>query len=141
MFDLSIEKLFILAVVALFVLGPERLPTAAVWLARTLRQIKNYTNEANQKIRSQLGPEFDEIRAPLDDLRSDLAGMRNWRNPRAALLRHLRDDPFSRDDLFPPYRYPPLLPEGWEPTPPPQPASPPPPLAPGERPPIDPDAT
>jgi sec-independent protein translocase protein TatB len=134
MFDLSIEKLFILAVVALFVLGPERLPTAAVWLARTLRQIKNYTNDANQKIRSQLGPEFDEIRAPLNDLRSDLAGMRSWRDPRAALLRHLRDDP------FPPYRYPPLLPEDWEPTPPQQPASPP-PLAPGERPPIDLDAT
>jgi sec-independent protein translocase protein TatB len=141
MFDLSIEKLFILAVVALFVLGPERLPTAAVWLARTLRQIKNYTNDANQKIRSQLGPEFDEIRAPLDDLRSDLAGLRSWRNPRTALLRHLRDDP------FPPYHYPPLLPEDWEPTlptqpaRPTQPASPPPPLAPGERPPIDPDAT
>ncbi|HWR47880.1 MAG TPA: twin-arginine translocase TatA/TatE family subunit [Pseudonocardiaceae bacterium] len=134
MFDLSIEKLFILAVVALFVLGPERLPTAAVWLARTLRQIKNYTNDANQKIRSQLGPEFDEIRAPLDDLRSDLAGLRGWRDPRAALFRHLRDDP------FPPYRYPPPLPEDWEPTLPPQPASPR-PLAPGERPPIDPDAT
>jgi sec-independent protein translocase protein TatB len=41
-FDLSIEKLLILAVVALFVLGPERLPAAATWLARTLRQIKNF---------------------------------------------------------------------------------------------------
>jgi sec-independent protein translocase protein TatB len=51
MLDLSVEKLFILAVVALFVLGPERLPTAAVWLARTLRQIKDYTSDANQKIR------------------------------------------------------------------------------------------
>jgi Sec-independent protein translocase protein TatA len=38
--DLSIEELFILAVVALFVLGRERLPSAAAWLARTLRQIK-----------------------------------------------------------------------------------------------------
>lgn len=137
MFDLSIEKLFILAVVALFVLGPERLPAAAAWLARTLRQIKDYTNDANQKIRSQLGPEFDEIRAPLDDLRSDLAGLRSWRDPRAALLRHLRDDP------IPPYRYPPLLPElpeDWKPIPHQQPAGPP-PLAPGERPPFDPDAT
>ena len=53
MFDLSIEKLLILAVVALFVLGPERLPTAATFLARTLRQIKNYANDANQKIRSE----------------------------------------------------------------------------------------
>lgn len=82
MLDLSIEKLFILAVVALFVLGPERLPAAAAWMSRTLRQIKNYATDANQTIRSELGPEFDEIRAPLDDLRSDLASLRTWRDPR-----------------------------------------------------------
>ena len=55
MFDLSIEKLLFLAVAALFVLGPEKLPTAATWLARTLRQIRNYANDANQKIRSESG--------------------------------------------------------------------------------------
>jgi hypothetical protein len=27
------------------------------------RQIKNYANEANEKIRHELGPEFDEVRA------------------------------------------------------------------------------
>jgi sec-independent protein translocase protein TatB len=62
MFDLSVEKLFILAIVALFVLGPQRLPIAAAWLARTLRQIKNFANDANQKLRNQLGPELDELR-------------------------------------------------------------------------------
>ncbi len=135
MFDLSIEKLLILAVVALFVLGPERLPAAATWLARTLRQIKNYANDANQKIRSELGPEFDEIRAPLDDLRSDLAGVRTWRDPRSALINHLRDDPIKPNHYAPP-------PGGWRPTPHHQPARPPPqPLAVGERPPFDPDAT
>ncbi|MBV9164454.1 MAG: twin-arginine translocase TatA/TatE family subunit [Pseudonocardiales bacterium] len=140
MLDLSIEKLFILAVVALFVLGPERLPTAAAWLARTLRQIKDYTYDANQKIRSELGPEFDEIRAPLDDLRSELGGLRTWRNPRTALLRHLRDDPIA------PFRYPPPLDsweplDNWEPIAHQQPDSSPLPLAAGERPPIDPEAT
>ncbi|MGB6162226.1 MAG: twin-arginine translocase TatA/TatE family subunit [Pseudonocardiaceae bacterium] len=134
MFDLGIEKLFILAVVALFILGPERLPTAAAWLARTLRQLKNYANDANEKIRSELGPGFDEMREPLDDLRSELGGLRTWRNPRAALLRHLSDDPIA------PYRYPPPL-DGWEPTLNKYPVGPPLPLAPGERPPIDPDAT
>jgi sec-independent protein translocase protein TatB len=133
MFDLSIEKLFILAVVALFILGPERLPAAATWLAKTIRQIKDYTNDANQMIRSHLGPEFDEIREPLSDLRSDLAGLRTWRNPRTALLRHLRDDP------IPPY-YPPL-PDSWELPSHKRLAGPSPPLVPGERPPIDPDAT
>jgi len=133
--DLSIEKLFILAVVALFVLGPERLPAAAAWMARTLRQIKNYATDANQKIRSELGPEFDEIRAPLDDLRSDLAGLRTWRDPRTALIDHLRDDPIKPNRYAPP-------PAGWGATPNPQPASPSPrPLAAGERPPFDAEAT
>jgi sec-independent protein translocase protein TatB len=133
-FDLSIEKLLILAAVALFVLGPEKLPTAATWLARTLRQIKNYANDANQKIRSEIGPEFDEIRAPLNELRSDLAGWSTWHDPRAALHHHLRDAITS-------HAYPPP-PSGWEPAPNPQPDSPlPRPLAAGERPPIDPNAT
>jgi sec-independent protein translocase protein TatB len=70
MFDLSLEKLFILGVVALFVLGPERLPTAAAWLARTLRHIKDFANDANRKLRSELGPEFDELRPALNDLRN-----------------------------------------------------------------------
>lgn len=35
MFGLSIEKIVVLVVVALFVLGPERLPAAAAWLGKT----------------------------------------------------------------------------------------------------------
>lgn len=135
MFDLSIEKLFILAVVALFVLGPERLPAAAAWLARALRQIKTYANDANQQLRSELGPEFDEIRSPLHDLRSDLAGFRTWRDPRAAVIHHLLDDPIG------PHRYPPPA-GGGDPPANQQPiGSPSRPLATGERPPIDTDAT
>lgn len=116
MFDLSIEKLLILAVVALFVLGPERLPTAAIWLARTLRQLKTFATDANQKLRNELGPEFDEIRAPLNDLRSDLAGLRTWRDPGAAVMHHLTDEPITLHH-------------------------PPPPLPASKRPPFDPDAT
>ncbi|MBV9141579.1 MAG: twin-arginine translocase TatA/TatE family subunit [Pseudonocardiales bacterium] len=142
MLDLSIEKLFILAVVALFVLGPERLPSAAAWLARTIRQIKDYTYDANEKIRSQLGPQFDEIREPLEDLRSELSGLRRWRrSPSSALLRELRDDPLGSFPYSPP-PLPPLPPLGsWRPTLPEPLAKTKPPLAPGERPPIDPEAT
>jgi sec-independent protein translocase protein TatB len=122
-------------VVALFVLGPERLPTAATWLARTLRQIKTYASDTQQKMRSEIGPEFDQIRAPLDELRSDLTGWRTWRDPRTALLHHLRDDPTT------PHHYPSPS-DPWQPTTNPQPPLPAPqPLTPGQRPPFDPDAT
>ena len=97
MFDLSPEKLFILAIAALLVLGSERLPTAASWLAKTLRQIKNYAADANHRIRTELGPEFDELREPLNDLTTDGTPLGTWRDPRAALIHHLRDDPVTAD--------------------------------------------
>jgi len=96
-FDLSPEKLFILAIAALLVLGSERLPTAASWLAKTLRQIKNYAADANHRIRTELGPEFDELREPLNDLTTDGTPLGTWRDPRAALIHHLRDDPVTAD--------------------------------------------
>jgi Sec-independent protein translocase protein TatA len=48
-FDLSIEKLLILAVVALFVLGPEKLPTAATLVSPN--------PPTNQKLRQRRQPE------------------------------------------------------------------------------------
>jgi len=135
MFDLSVEKLFILAIVALLVLGPERLPTAATWLARTLRQIKNFASNTNQQLRSELGPELDQLRPTLNDLRNDLAGLQSWRDPRTTLLRHLSDDPAnsSHDPAAPSEAPPPSNPQLDSP--------PPRPLTINERPPIDPDAT
>jgi sec-independent protein translocase protein TatB len=117
MLDLSVEKLAILAVAALFILGPERLPTVAATLARTIRQIKNYTTQANHQLRRELGPEFDEIRALMNNLRSDLADLQTWQDP--------HHDP------------PPTAPN---PTPNPHPANSP-PLTARQRPPIDLDAT
>lgn len=133
MFDLSPEKLFILAAVALFVLGPERLPAAASWLARTIRQIKNYATDANQQIRSELGPELDDIRRPLNDLRTDWAQLRSWREPHTALIHHQHDDSITPDRD-------PSSSGGW-PLPQQQADTRPRQLAAGQRPPIDPDAT
>ena len=127
MFDsIGWGEILVLVVVGLFVLGPERLPSAAAWLGRTMRQVREYATGAREQLRSELGPEFDELRKPLEDLRSirDL-------NPRRMVTKHLLDD----DDVKP---------NGYSaPYTPPAPAVPPAPrpLEPGERPPIDPDAT
>ena len=67
--------------------------------------------------------------------RSDLVGLRTWRDSRAALIDHLRDDPNKPNCDAPP-------PDGWGATPHQQPASRSPrPLATGQRPPFDPEAT
>ena len=123
-------EILVLVVAGLFILGPERLPSAAAWLGKTVKQVREYAGGARDQLRRELGPEFDELRKPLEDLR----GLRDF-NPRNAVRRTLFDDD------------PPLKPNGFAPTTngstaaTPPPPLPPAPLTPGERPPIDPDAT
>ncbi|GAA4841500.1 Sec-independent protein translocase protein TatB [Saccharopolyspora rosea] len=132
MFDsVGWPELLILVVVGLFVLGPERLPQAAAWLGRTVRQVKEYATGAREQIRSELGPEFDELRKPLEDLR----GIRNF-NPRTAVTKHLFDGENPLDGIFDD-----TATNGHRPEAPKPPAEQPRPLSPGERPPYDSDAT
>ncbi len=93
MFDLSFEKIVVLVVVALFVLGPERLPAAAVWVGKTIRQVKGFAATANEQLQAEMGPELDHLRQPLAELRAPLQELRALRDPRAAVMRHLLADP------------------------------------------------
>lgn len=86
MFGISIEHLLILAVVGLFILGPERIPEAAAWLGRTTRLIRRYVGGAREQIKAELGPDFDELRDTMGSLNS-------WRqmNPAATVRKTLFD--------------------------------------------------
>jgi sec-independent protein translocase protein TatB len=131
-------EILVLVVAGLFILGPERLPSAAAWVGRTVRQVREYATGAREQLSRELGPEFDELRKPLEDLR----GLRDF-SPRNAVRRTFWDDvPAGHKPNVP------EKPNGYAPPPNgssarqlPAPATPPAPLAPGERPPIDPDAT
>ncbi len=129
MFDnVGWAEVMLMLLAGLFVLGPERLPSAAAWLGRTVRQLREYASGAREQLRSELGPEFDELRRPLEDLRS----IRNL-DPRRAVTRQLFD---GFDDERPLE----FKPNGY--APPPGPTGPVVrPLQPGERAPFDPDAT
>src|SRR5438270_9712443 len=70
MFGISLEHLLILAVVGLFILGPQRLPEAAAWLGRTTRLIRQYVSGAREQIKAELGPDFDELRDTMGSLNS-----------------------------------------------------------------------
>jgi sec-independent protein translocase protein TatB len=67
-----------LAVVALLVLGPDKLPKFASDAARFLHQVRKMANTARDDVRRELGPELQGI--SLEDL-----------NPRTALRKHVLD--------------------------------------------------
>lgn len=79
-------EIAVLLFAGLFILGPERLPGAAAWLGRTVKQVREYATGAREQLKDELGPEFDELRKPLADLQQ-LRGL----NPRTALTKHLFD--------------------------------------------------
>lgn len=89
MFGMGMGELLVLAVVGLFVLGPERLPAAIRWVSGAVGHAKDYLETAKEQMNS---PEFDDIRRPLAELREPLAELRAA-DPRRALRRHLLDPP------------------------------------------------
>ena len=60
-FGLSFEKLFIIAVIAVFLLGPDRLPYYASQLARLTRSLRDLANGAKDRMREEMGPDFDDV--------------------------------------------------------------------------------
>jgi sec-independent protein translocase protein TatB len=75
-FDLSLPKLLILAVLALVVFGPNELPKMAAQAGRLLRELRRIAEGAKADLREGLGPEFADF--DIDDL-----------NPRRFVQKHL----------------------------------------------------
>jgi sec-independent protein translocase protein TatB len=78
-FDLSIGKLLILAVVALIIFGPNELPKMASQAGRALRDLRRIAEGAKNDLREGLGPEFADL--DLEDL-----------NPKRFVQKHLFDE-------------------------------------------------
>src|SRR5580658_1930638 len=58
---LTPDKLVIIAIVAVFVLGPERLPHYATQLARLVKSVREMANGARDRMREELGDDFDDL--------------------------------------------------------------------------------
>jgi sec-independent protein translocase protein TatB len=78
-FDLSLTKIAVLAVIALVIFGPEQLPKIAAQAGRALRDLRRLANTATQDLREGLGPEFKDF--DVTDL-----------HPRNFVRKHLLDD-------------------------------------------------
>ena len=114
MFDLSLPKLLVLAVIALVIFGPDKLPTIASQVGRALRDLRKIAEGAKNDLRDGLGPEFADFE--IEDL-----------NPKRVVHKHLSGD-LNAD-------------QGAQQQPARQAAANGTPLRPGERPPSDPNVT
>ena len=114
MFDLSIPKLLLLAVIALVIFGPNELPKIASQAGRALRDLRRIAEGAKNDLREGLGPEFAGFE--IEDL-----------NPRRFVQKHLAGD-LSADQETQQQSTRQATANGAL-------------LTPGERPPFDPDAT
>jgi len=116
LFDLSIPKLLVLAVIALVIFGPHELPKIASQAGRALRDLRKIAEGAKNDLREGLGPEFADF--DIEDL-----------NPKRFVQKHLLDDMNGDSNrVTTPAAAEPAQANGTL-------------LAPGERPPFDPDAT
>ena len=79
MFDLSIPKLLVLAVIALVVFGPDELPKIAAQAGRALRDLRQIAEGAKNDLREGLGPLFAGL--DIEDF-----------NPRRFVHKHLSGD-------------------------------------------------
>ena len=86
-------EIVLLALIAVFVLGPDRMPEYAAKLARGIRKLRVMAEGAKGQLKDQLGPEYEDI---------------NWRqyDPRQydprRIVREALVDPL--DDAFSPLR-------------------------------------
>jgi sec-independent protein translocase protein TatB len=93
-FGVGLPELAVIAVVAIIVFGPDRLPEFARQAGRLLRQLKQFSQAARDDIRSELGPEFADFE--LSDL-----------DPRQAVRKFVQDtwddepSPPTRSGLLP----------------------------------------
>lgn len=58
---LTIDKILVILVIAMVLLGPERLPGYAKKLGELTRNVKRMADGAKDRLRDEMGPEFDEV--------------------------------------------------------------------------------
>ena len=85
MLDIGAGEFLALGVVAVIVLGPERLPRYAAEAARVVRKVRRLADDARTEVSKELGPEFGDV--SIRDL-----------NPRTMVRKHLLD-PIDLDSL------------------------------------------
>ena len=72
MFDIGFSELVVIAVVALIVIGPERLPKAARTMGHLFGRLQRYVNDVKSDINREM--ELDELRKLQQEVKSAAQG-------------------------------------------------------------------
>jgi sec-independent protein translocase protein TatB len=83
---LSIEKLAVLMLLGVILVGPDRLPGLVREAAQLLRKLRHLADDATRDLREEMGPEFADLRP------QDL-------HPRALLQKHIIDPVFADEPV------------------------------------------
>jgi len=86
MFGVGLPEMAVIALVAVIVFGPDKLPDYARQAGRMVRQIRKFAQAAQDDLRNELGPEYADLK--LTDL-----------DPRVAIRKHLLEALEEDDDL------------------------------------------
>lgn len=78
MFDVGLSEFAVLALVAVFVFGPDKLPELAKQAAQIVRRMRALATNARDELRAELGPEYADLE--LRDL-----------DPRTIVKRHIAE--------------------------------------------------
>ncbi len=70
MFGIGMPELILIAVVALIVLGPKKLPDLAKSMGRAVREFRKATSELKETL--QVDSEFSEVKKAFNDFQSDV---------------------------------------------------------------------
>jgi len=60
-FDVGIQEIIFIAIIAVVVFGPDRMPELARQAARVLHQLRGFARKAQQELRDELGPEYADM--------------------------------------------------------------------------------
>ena len=61
MFDIGLPEFMVLAIVAIFVFGPDKLPDVARQAGKLLRSARRTLTTARSQLSDELGPEFKDL--------------------------------------------------------------------------------
>jgi sec-independent protein translocase protein TatB len=86
-FDIGLGEVLGLAVLGMFLVGPERLPKVAGEAAKWVKKIRELANSATAELKENLGPGFEDLQPkdlnPKTFVKKQISDMLDEENPKA----------------------------------------------------------